>query len=125
MGWLNLIVWVLMLVITITWTVGVITKPSSFGPTNFKLTVLLWISILFVFFIKISPLNFIYMIPASFIIAGYASFRGDTDYIIENKLQPESIFKRIAPNTEGLFRALIHYSIFLVAVFIIIKIFLS
>ena len=65
------------------------------------------------------------MIPASFIIAGYASFRGDTDYIIENKLQPESIFKRIAPNTEGLFRALIHYSIFLVAVFIIIKIFLS
>ena len=52
---LNLIIWLIVLFITITWTVGVVFKPKkmggeqSWGPVNFKIAILWWISIIFVF----------------------------------------------------------------------------
>ena len=52
---LNLIIWLIVLFITITWTVGVVFKPKkmggeqSWGPVNFKISILWWISIIFVF----------------------------------------------------------------------------
>ena len=53
-----------MFLITLVWSAGVAFKPNSmggresWGPVNFKISMLWWISILFVFLTKVSPFLF-------------------------------------------------------------------
>ena len=125
MEWLNLIVWVLMLVITITWTIAVVFKPNfmggreSWGPVNFKMSILWWISILSVFFVEASPFYFFIMVPISFIIVSITSMKKEVEHVVKNKLPPESIMTRAQPNTEALFSSLLYYFIFLVVVYFV------
>ena len=114
-----------MLVITITWTIGVVFKPNamggreSWGPVNFKITILWWISILCVFFVEASPFYFFIMVPISFIIVSTTSMKKEVEHVIKNKLPPKSILTRAQPNTEALFPSLLYYVIFLVVVYFV------
>ena len=123
MSWTNLIPWILMLLITLLWSVGVVCKPNamggreSWGPVNFKISILWWISILFVFLTKVSPFYFIIMVPLSALIVSVASRKAEVDHAIKNKLPAESILTRAQPNTEALLPSLLYYSIFLIILY--------
>jgi len=112
-----------MLLITITWTVGVAFKPKamggskSWGPVNFKISILWWISILFVFLTKVSPFYFIIMVPLSALIVSVASRKAEVDHAIKNKLPAESIMTRAQPDTEALLPSLLYYSVFLIILY--------
>jgi len=106
-----------MFFITFTWTIGLKVKPESWGPVAFKTSILLWISIIFVFLTKISPFYFFLMVPVSFIISGVSAGMAETNYVLNNRLHSDYIFSRRAPNTEGLFRSLLYYAIFLIILY--------
>tara|TARA_Y100000294_G_scaffold172907_1_gene188247 strand:+ start:384 stop:782 length:399 start_codon:yes stop_codon:yes gene_type:complete len=131
MNFINLIPWILMLLITLTWTVGVIFKPKamggskSWGPVNFKISILWWLSIIFIFLTKFSPFNFILMVPAAFIIVSSTSKKAEVDYAIKNNLPPESILTRKQPNTEALVPSLIAYFLFLLFLYMVNSWFVS
>mgnify|MGYP001169310309 FL=1 len=122
---LNLIIWLIVLFITITWTVGVVFKPKkmggeqSWGPVNFKIAILWWISIIFVFITKVSPFYFILMMPISIFIISYFSGKAEINFALKNKQPPESILTRSQPNTEALLPSLIVYCIILIILYFI------
>ena len=114
MKWINLIPWIIMFFITLTWTIGQKVKPESWGPVAFKTSILWWISILFVFLTKVSPFYFIIMVPLSALIVSVASRKAEVDHAIKNKLPAESILTRAQPNIEALLPSLLYYSVFLI-----------
>ena len=122
---LNLIIWLIVLFITITWTVGVVFKPKtmggeqSWGPVNFKISILWWISIIFIFITKISPFYFILMMPISIFIISYFSGKAEINFALKNKQPPESILTRSQPNTEALLPSLIVYCIILIILYFV------
>ena len=120
---INLIPWILMFLITLVWSAGVAFKPNSmggresWGPVNFKISILWWISVLFVFLTKVSPFYFIIMVPLSALIVSVASGKAEVDHAIKNKLPAESIMTRAQPNTEALLPSLLYYSVFLIILY--------
>ena len=86
---LNLIIWLIVLFITVTWTVAVVFKPKkmggeqSWGPVNFKISILWWISIIFVFITKISPFYFILLMPVSIFIISYFSGKAEINFALK------------------------------------------
>ena len=117
MKWINLIPWIVMFFITFTWTIGQKVKPESWGPVAFKTSILWWISIIFVFLTKISPFYFFLMVPVSVLIASTSAGMAEVNYILKNKLPAEHIHDRRPPGTEGLFRSLLYYVVFLVILY--------
>ena len=128
---INLIPWILMFLITLVWSAGVAFKPNSmggresWGPVNFKISILWWISILFVFLTKVSPFYFFIMVPLSALIVSVASGKAEVDHAIKNKLPAESIMTRAQPNTEALLPSLLYYSVFLIILYFANEWFLS
>jgi len=116
---INLIPWILMFFVTLVWTIGVKVKPESWGPVAFKTSILWWISILFVFFMKVSPFYFLLMVPISLLIASFAASTAEVNYAIKNKLTLESMSARATPKMEGLLRSLLYYFIFLIIVYFV------
>ena len=120
---INLIPWILMFLITLVWSAGVAFKPNSmggkesWGPVNFKISILWWISILFVFLTKVSPFYFFIMVALSALIVSVASGKAEVDHAIKNKLPAESIMTRDQPNTEALLPSLLYYSVFLIILY--------
>jgi len=90
---------------------------ESWGPVNFKISILWWISILFVFLTKVSPFYFIIMVPLSALIVSVASRKAEVDHAIKNKLPAESIMTRAQPDTEALLPSLLYYSVFLIILY--------
>ena len=90
---------------------------QSWGPVNFKISILWWISIIFVFITKISPFYFILMMPVSIFIISYFSGKAEINFALKNKLPPKSILTRSQPNTEALLPSLIVYCIFLIILY--------
>ena len=80
-----------MFFITLLWSAGVAIKPNSmggresWGPVNFKISILWWISIIFVFLTKISPFYFFLMVPVSVLIASTSASMAEVNYILKNK----------------------------------------
>ena len=108
-----------MFFITLIWTIGVKVKPESWGPVAFKTSILWWISILFVFFMKVSPFYFLLMVPVSLQIASFAASTAEVNYAIKNKLTLESMSARATPKMEGLLRSLLYYFIFFIIVYFV------
>ena len=120
-----------MFLITLVWSAGVAFKPNSmggresWGPVNFKISILWWISILFVFLTKVSPFYFFIMVPLSALIVSVASGKAEVDHAIKNKLPAESIMTRAQPNIEALLPSLLYYSVFLIILYFANEWFLS
>ena len=120
-----------MFFITLLWSAGVAFKPNSmggresWGPVNFKISILWWLSIIFIFLTKFSPFNFILMVPAAFIIVSSASKKAEVDYAIKHNLPAESILTRKQPNTEALVPSLIAYFLFLLFLYMVNSWFVS
>ena len=112
-----------MFFITLLWSAGVAFKPNSmggkesWGPVNFKISILWWISILFVFLTKVSPFYFFIMVPLSALIVSVTSGKAEVDHAIRNKLPAESIMTRAQPNTEALLPSLLYYLVFLIILY--------
>ena len=92
---------------------------QSWGPVNFKIAILWWISIIFVFITKVSPFYFILMMPISIFIISYFSGKAEINFALKNKQPPESILTRSQPNTEALLPSLIVYCIILIILYFI------
>ena len=122
---INLIVWGIILFITITWSIGVIFKPKkmggqeSWGPVNFKISILWWISIGFIFFTNLSVLYLIIIFPLSFFIVSLSSMKAEVKHVKDENLEPETVLKRKQPNTEALLPAIIGVLILLSIVYLI------
>ena len=120
-----------MFLITLVWSAGVAFKPNSmggresWGPVNFKISILWWISILFVFLTKVSPFYFFIMVPLSALIVSVTSGKAEVDHAIKNKLPAESIMTRAQPNIEALLPSLLYYSVFLIILYFANEWFLS
>ena len=112
MKWVNLIPWIVMVFLTLTWTIGQKVKPESWGPVAFKTSILWWISILFIFINKMSPFYFVIMVPLSILIVSVTSAKAEVNYAIKNNLPGESIMTRAQPKTEALLPSLVYYSVF-------------
>ena len=125
MKWVNLIPWIVMVFLTLTWTIGQKVKPESWGPVAFKTSILWWISILFIFITKMSPFYFIIIVPLSILTVSVTSGKAEVDYAIKNDLPPESILTRAQPKTEALLSSLIVYSIFLIILYFVNNLFLK
>ena len=122
---ISLIVWGIILFITITWSIGVIFKPKkmggqeSWGPVNFKISILWWISIGFIFFTNLSVLYLIIVFPLSFFIVSFSSMKAEVKHARDRNLEPETVLKRKQPSTEALLPSIIGVLILLSIVYLI------
>tara|TARA_B100001027_G_C15976113_1_gene202005 strand:+ start:57 stop:446 length:390 start_codon:yes stop_codon:yes gene_type:complete len=122
---INLILWGIILFITITWTVGVVFKPKqmggekSWGPVNFKISILWWISIGFIYLTNLSVFYLIIIFPLSIFIVSFSSMKAEVKYVKDGNLKPETILKRKQKNTEALLPAIIGILILLCAIYLI------
>ena len=123
MKWVNLIPWIVMVFLTLTWTIGQKVKPESWGPVAFKTSILWWISILFIFINKMSPFYFVIMVPLSVLIVSVTSAKAEVNYAIKNNLPAESIMTRAQPKTEALLPSLLYYSVFLIILYFVNNLF--
>ena len=127
---LKLIIWLVVIVILGLFTLGVIKNSlrSKWGDLTFKTAMLCWVSIIFVFLTKMSPINFLYMIPMSYPVAFYFSSLAQAQDAINRGLKnPKSfdlIESRVRINkSEYLAPSLMVYIIFLWIAFFVSKYF--
>ena len=128
---LNLILWiVVILIITIhTYFLFRNALKTSYGDLWFKIIILCWLSIIFVFFSKMSPLHFLYMIPISYPLAFLFSTQAQARHAIKrglkNPLKSDDwqSFRVRIEKTEGLASSVIVYVIFLFVVYFATKYF--
>ena len=92
---------------------------------NFKISILWWLSIRFIFLTKFSPFNFILLVHSAFIIVSSESKKAEVDYAIKHNLPAESILTRKQPNTEALVPSLIVYFLFLLFMYMVNSWFVS
>ena len=122
---LNYIIWSLCLLITLTWCIGSFIKPKamggtqSWGTTNFKMAIMFFISLTFVFILNLSPLNLIILFPASILISGSVSTRELVEYALKNNRKPEEVFMIDLKDTSGLIRSIVYLSIILIILYLI------
>ena len=111
---INLFIWTIILLITTIWTIGVIFNPEimggekSWGPVNFKISILWWISVLFVLFSSISVLNLVAIFPLSVFIVMLTSMKAEITNSHDRNLDPySSILKREQPKIEILIPSIV------------------
>ena len=128
---LNLILWIVVTSITIATTVGVFRNSlkTSYGDYTFKIIVLWWSSIIFVFFSKMSSLHFLYMYPIGAMFAFFFSTKAQANHALRRGLKDPiknydwRSFRVRIEKTEGLIPSVIVYLIFLFVVYFVTKYF--
>ena len=110
----NLFIWIIILLITTIWTIGAVFKPKimggekSWGPVNFKISILWWISFLFILFLKLPVLNLILIFPLSIFVVMLTSMKAEITNSHDRNLDPySSILKREQPKIELLIPSII------------------
>lgn len=112
---LNFFIWALALIITITWSAGSFLKSekmggkASWGTTNYKMAIMFIISVLLVFFLKLPPLNLIFLFIASMLISGSVSTSELVNYAKKNNIAPEQVEMIDLPDTSGLIKSLVYF----------------
>jgi len=111
---INLFIWIIILLITMIWTIGAVFKPKimggekSWGPVNFKISILWWISVLFILFLKLSVLNLILIFPLSIFVVILTSMKAEITNSHDRNLDPySSILKREQPKIELLIPSIV------------------
>ena len=128
---LNLILWIVVIIIITVHTYLLLKNAlkTSYGDLWFKIIILCWLSIIFVFFSKMSPLHFLYMIPISYPLAFLFSTQAQARHAIKrglkNPLKSDDwqSFRVRIEKTEGLIPSVIVYVIFLFVVYFATKYF--
>ena len=92
---------------------------QSWGTTNFKMAIMFFISLTFVFILNLSPLNLIILFPASILISGSVSTRELVEYALKNNRKPEEVFMIDLKDTSGLIRSIVYLSIILIILYLI------
>ena len=128
---LNLILWIVVIIIITIHTYFFFRNAlkTSYGDLWFKIIILCWLSVIFVFFSKMSPLHFLYMIPASSLPAFIFSTQAQATHAIKRGLKDPlksdnwQSFRVRIEKTEGLIPSVIVYVIFLFVVYFATKYF--
>ena len=128
---LNLILWIVVIIIITIHTYFLFRNAlkTSYGDLWFKIIILCWLSIIFVFFSKMSPLHFLYMIPISYPLAFLFSTQAQARHAIKRGLKDPlksddwQSFRVRIEKTEGLASSVIDYVIFLIVVYFATKYF--
>ena len=128
---LNLILWIVVIIIITVHTYFLFKNAlkTSYGDLWFKIIILCWLSVIFVFFSKMSPLHFLYMIPISYPLAFLFSTQAQARHAIKrglkNPLKSDDwqSFRVRIEKTEGLVSSVIVYVIFLFVVYFATKYF--
>ena len=128
---LNLILWIVVIIIITVHTYLLLKNAlkTSYGDLWFKIIILCWLSVIFVFFSKMSPLHFLYMIPISYPLAFLFSTQAQARHAIKRGLKDPlksddwQSFRVRIEKTEGLIPSVIVYVIFLFVVYFATKYF--
>ena len=128
---LNLILWIVVIIIITVHTYLLLKNAlkTSYGDLWFKIIILCWLSIIFVFFSKMSPLHFLYMIPISYPLAFLFSTQAQARHAIKRGLKDPlksddwQSFRVRIEKAEGLIPSVIVYVIFLFVVYFVTKYF--
>ena len=128
---LNLILWIVVIIIITVHTYLLLKNAlkTSYGDLWFKIIILCWLSVIFVFFSKMSPLHFLYMIPISYPLAFLFSTQAQARHAIKrglkNPLKSDDwqSFRVRIEKTERLASSVIVYVIFLFVVYFATKYF--
>ena len=128
---LNLILWIVVIIIITVHTYLLLKNAlkTSYGDLWFKIIILCWLSVIFVFFSKMSSLHFLYMIPISYPLAFYFSTHAQATHAIKRGLKDPlksddwQSFRVRIEKTEGLIPSVIVYVIFLFVTYFVTKYF--
>ena len=126
---LNLILWIVVIIIITVHTYLLLKNAlkTSYGDLWFKIIILCWLSVIFVFFSKMSSLHFLYMYPIGAMFAFFFSTKAQANHALRRGLKDPlknydwQSFRVRIEKTEGLAPSVIVYVIFLFVVYFVTK----